>query len=237
MEKRCGSLEGHILELYHRVPCNPWERFLIRQRLRFSSYGSIASHVPFSGRILDLGSGFGILAVYLALSSAKREMTGIDISSRRVKMAGAAASHIPNVVFENADMTEIAPANWDCILLIDALHYFPSSVQNHILSGCYHQLNPGGVVLVRESNRDRTFRHLITRLHETVMTKSGFTKGEVLQFRRFSELKRFLENSGFKVRMIPMWGKTPFADTLLVCRKMDREAIFSGGKSHGNQTG
>ena len=34
-------------------------------------------------------------------------------------------------------------------------------------------------------------------------------------------LKSHLENLGFFVDVLPMWNRTPFADTLLVCTKTD----------------
>ena len=219
------NMGARILKLYRHAPCNPWEHLIIRLRIHFSSYPNIASHVPVSGRILDLASGFGILSIYLAKSSSARCVKGVDISNRRVKIAREASVCIQNVSFDYADIFQTGLSGNDCILLIDALHYFPEAFQNEIIHRCYQNMNPGGTLLIRESNRDKRYRHQITNFYETVMTKSGFTMGEGLHFRRFSELKIFLDGLGFRVCMIPMWGITPFADTLMVCRKMDGEVL------------
>jgi 2-polyprenyl-3-methyl-5-hydroxy-6-metoxy-1,4-benzoquinol methylase len=197
------------------------ERLVIYLRLRFSSYEIIESHVPSSGQILDLGCGFGMLTVYLAVSSQARRVRGIDISNRRLRTARFVSAQIRNVAFEHGDLLKYTFQESNCILLIDVLHYFPASVQNEFLRKCYEYINPGGRLLVRDSDKDNKFRHLITTFHETIMTKSGFTKGDMLCFRGFVELTSYLEGLGFLVDVLPMWHRTPFADTLLVCTKVD----------------
>lgn len=213
-----------IIALYRRyrnAPINPVERLFVYLRLRFSSYQVIEKHVPSSGRIVDLGCGFGMLTVYLALLSQARRVRGIDISHRRLRAAKFVSANIHNVVFEFADLLQCPLDDCNCILLIDTLHYFPVPAQNRLLEKCYECISPGGTLLLRDSNKDNTIRHFITRLHETIMTRSGFTKGEMLCFRSFVELKSYLEGLGFFVDALPMWDRTPFADTLLVCSKSD----------------
>jgi 2-polyprenyl-3-methyl-5-hydroxy-6-metoxy-1,4-benzoquinol methylase len=211
-----------IMALYRRyknAPINVVERFVIYLRLRFSSYEIIESYVPPSGQILDLGCGFGMLSMYLALSSQARLVRGIDISNIRLRTAKFVSGQVQNVAFECGDFLKYTFQEPHCILLIDALHYFPASVQNRLLRKCHTHIRPGGRLLVRDPDMDKKFRHLVTTFHETIMTKSGFTKADMLCFRSFIELTRYIEGLGFLVDVIPMWHKTPFADTLLVCTK------------------
>ncbi|MBW2173134.1 MAG: class I SAM-dependent methyltransferase [Deltaproteobacteria bacterium] len=213
-----------IRALYRRykyAPINPLERLVIYLRLRLSSYEIIESYVPSSGQVLDLGCGFGMFSVYLAISSRARVVRGVDISHRRLQTAKFVSDQIQNVVFERGDILEYAFQEHDCILLIDSLHYFPASVQNELLKKCFTYISPGGRLLLKNSDKDNKFRHLLTEFHETIMTKSGFTEGDMLCFRGFTELGGYLENLGFFVDVLPMWNRTPFADTLLVCTKTD----------------
>jgi len=204
---------------YRHAPINPVERLFIYLRLRFSSYQAIEKHVPTSGDIVDLGCGFGMLTVYLALLSQARQVRGIDISHRRLRAARFVSAHFHNLSFEYSDLLQYTFDRCNCILLIDTLHYFPVPAQNRLLKKCYERISPGGKLLLRDSNKDNRFRHFITRSHETIMTRSGFTKGEMLCFRSFMELKSYLEGLGFYVDILPMWDRTPFADTLLICSK------------------
>jgi SAM-dependent methyltransferase len=208
----------NLYEHYRHAPINPIERLVIYLRLHFSSYESIESYVPRSGEILDLGCGFGMLTAYLALSSSPRRVKGIDIAERRLKAARFVTSNLSNVTIEYGNFLKTPFQESDCILLIDALHYFPVGVQNELLRKCHGFLRPGGSLLLRGPDKDKTCRYLITKLHETFMTRSGFTKGETLCFRGFVELRSYLEGIGFVVNALPMWRRTPFADTLLVCK-------------------
>jgi 2-polyprenyl-3-methyl-5-hydroxy-6-metoxy-1,4-benzoquinol methylase len=204
---------------YEHAPVNLMERLVIYLRLRFSSYDEIEKHVPPSGEILDLACGFGMLSAYLALSSEARQVKGVDISQRRIGVAKSVSAQISNVTFQCGDVLQYPLGECHCILLIDALHYFVPSVQNELLRRCHESIAPGGRLLVRDPDRDRDLRHLVTRLHETVMTKSGFTEGDMLCFRSFAELGDYLQGLGFIVNALPMWHGTPFADTLLICKK------------------
>jgi SAM-dependent methyltransferase len=181
----------------------------------------IESYVPRSGQILDLACGFGMLTAYLALASRDRRVRGIDISDRRLKTAEFVSKEIPNVTIEYGDVLENPFHASDCILLVDALHYFPVATQNRLLQRCHESIKPGGRLLLRDADKDKTGRYVLTKLHETFMTRSGFTKGEMLCFRGFLELRNFLEGIGFVVDTLPMWNRTPFADTLLVCNKVN----------------
>ena len=105
-----------IMGLYRRyrhAPLNPLEHLLVYLRLRFSSYQAIERHVPASGEIVDLGCGFGMLAVYLALMSEARHITGIDISHRRLNVAKFISADIHNVAFEYFDLLQY---NFDAAL-------------------------------------------------------------------------------------------------------------------------
>jgi len=219
-----GEMRHHVpaadvVKFYDRVPCGLLDRFIIRMRAHLSSYEIIAAYVPFSGLILDAGSGFGILSIYLALLSGKRDIRGVDISKRRIRIARAASRNIPNVSFEQSSFLEYGFEGYDCIVLMDVLHYFPDPVQDRFLKKWCRRINPGGTILIRDSNREHKVRQFFTWLHELVMTKSGFTKGGGLYFRRFGELKNIVESLGFHVSVMPMWGVTPFADTLMVAKK------------------
>lgn len=211
--------------LYAAAPCRFIERWLIRLRLRLSSYSSMRVYVPDPGRILDLGCGFGMFAVYLALSSRQRSVRGMDIAGRRIYVARLAAGGVPNVSFVSGDIARDAFPEVDGIVLIDALHYFAPAVQDSILERCGRALRYGGTLLIRNADTKRRARYAVTSIHEIFMTRSGFTRGAMLHFRPISELRLLLGRLGFRVRVLPMWGRTPFADTLLVCSKETTDCV------------
>jgi tRNA1(Val) A37 N6-methylase TrmN6 len=58
-------------------------------------YARMASALPARGRVLDLGSGHGLLAFALSRDSPRREIIGIDHDPERVRLAEAAALTLP----------------------------------------------------------------------------------------------------------------------------------------------
>jgi len=67
-------------------------RWFIRLRWKLTPYREIAARLPTGGRVLDLGSGHGLLSLALSMGSDKREIIGIDHDQARVRLAERAAA-------------------------------------------------------------------------------------------------------------------------------------------------
>src|SRR5437763_9496143 len=84
-------------------------RFFLLLRSLLTPYERMASVFPARGRILDLGSGHGLLTFALALGSDQREIIGVDHDRERVRLAEAAALELPITTrprFEAGDLKE-----------------------------------------------------------------------------------------------------------------------------------
>src|SRR5260221_7765305 len=73
-----------IIDLYSTTA---YTRNFVKFRFWFGPLHELNRLVPRKGVILDLGSGEGILANFLAVNSVKRKMIGIEINKSRVKEA------------------------------------------------------------------------------------------------------------------------------------------------------
>jgi len=201
--------------------CFLWLRSIL------TPYDRIASALPGRGRILDLGSGHGLLAIALAVGSDKREIIGIDHDPERVRLAEAAALRLPATSrprFEVGDLKEslgsFASASLDGIAMIDILHYFDPRDQQLLISEAARVLAPGGVLVVREIDSDAGLKAAANRLYERLATGIGFTRstGATLSFRGAREWTSLLESAGFIVRSLP-GGAAFFADVLFAAQK------------------
>jgi len=202
-------------------------RSFLRLRSILTPYDRMASVLPARGRVLDLGSGHGLLAFALSLGSHEREIIGIDHDPDRVRIAEAAALGLPVGSRPGFQVGDLKEKLWSFpagslvgIAMIDILHYFDPRTQQFLVGHAARVLAPGGVLVVREIDSDDGIKARANRLYEHLATGVGFTRwaGPKLSFRGASGWIRLLESSGFSVRS-ERCGPAFFADVLFVAQR------------------
>jgi SAM-dependent methyltransferase len=202
-------------------------RSFLRLRSILTPYDRMASVLPARGRVLDLGSGHGLLALALSLGSREREIIGIDHDPDRVRIAEAAALGLlvgSRPSFEVGDLKEklwsFPSGSLVGIAMIDILHYFDPPTQQFLVGHAARVLAPGGVLVVREIDSDDGIKARANRLYEHLATGVGFTRsaGPKLSFRGASGWIGLLESTGFSVRS-ERCGPPFFADVLFVAQR------------------
>ena len=187
----------------------------------------MASALPRRGRVLDLGSGHGLLAFALAVGSHEREIIGIDHDADRVRLAEAAALRLPaksRPVFEVGDLKEklwsFESGSLTGIAMMDILHYFDPASQQFLVSQAVRVLAPGGILAMREIDSDAGIKARANRLYERIATGFGFTQSAdpKLSFRGAAGWVSLLESAGFSVRS-ERCGPPFFADVLFVAQR------------------
>ncbi len=201
--------------------CFLWLRSIL------TPYDRMAAALPAQGRVLDLGSGHGLLAFALSLGSQKREIIGIDHDPERVRLAQAAALRLPirsRPRFEVGDLREklgsFASGSLAGIAMIDILHYFDPASQQFLVSQAERVLAPGGILAIREIDSDAGVKAAANRLYERLATGVGFTRSAspTLSFRGARGWTSLLESAGFAVRS-EACGPPFLADVLFVAQR------------------
>lgn len=186
--------KGPILEWYCRI----------KARLE-NYYTEIEKLVPREGNILDIGCGYGFLAYTLAWTSDKRSVTGIDYDEEKIAVANHNFSKTAQINFVQGDALEFPQKHkYDCILIMDVLHYLLPEQQWTLLQKCHASLSDAGVLIVRDGLKDLNKKHKGTELTEVFSTKIfGFnkTKNE-LHFISKSFLDDFASQNHLKIRII-----------------------------------
>ncbi len=104
-------------------------------------------HLKSSDVVLDYGCGTGTTAC--ALSSLVKEIHAIDISSRMIEIAKAkaAAGHVANIDFEQADIFDggYEKESFDVILAFNMLHTVPDA--QRVVQRTLELLKPGGALI------------------------------------------------------------------------------------------
>jgi SAM-dependent methyltransferase len=107
--------------------------------------------------ILDLGMGFGALAVYLASCGAR--VTGIDRKPDRPEV-GLAVAHEHDLQLKflpaSFDRLPVPPRTFDFVVANNSLCYVVDREERSMALGqCLRALRPGGFIVARDANRVR----------------------------------------------------------------------------------
>jgi len=115
------------------------------------SYMMIDENIPDSAKILDVGSGYGLLAHYLG-RKPMRKIWAVDISKKRIQYSHIKKS--PNVHFICQDATKIKSKDFDVIIMSDFLHHLSLKKQNEVIKNARKQLKRDGLILIKEVQKD-----------------------------------------------------------------------------------
>jgi len=169
------------------------------------------------GRVLDAGAGRGQLGLCLLELGRARSLSGFDHDPRKVEVAKRAAGDAAS--FQVADLTSAELTAFDTLLLVDVLHYLPLEQQDALLERAARNLEPGGTILIRDTDRSRSRSGLFTRQAERLARLVGWHRGtHALCFRPLGELVARLEASGLECRVLDASRGTPFSNQLVVAR-------------------
>jgi SAM-dependent methyltransferase len=214
-----------IASLFSGAPLST--RGFIWLRWKLTPYRDIAAVLPSSGRVLDLGSGHGLLSLALSMGSERREIIGIDHDQARVRLAERAAARqagLSKPRFQVGDLekalTTFASGSLSGIAMIDILHYLAPDSQAALLEEAARVLEPGGILVVREVDSQGGVAAVWNRFYENVATRIGFTQSArtQLEFRSVPGWTSLLETAGFEVRSEPC-GSPIFSDVLFIGRR------------------
>ncbi|MBN1790947.1 MAG: 1-acyl-sn-glycerol-3-phosphate acyltransferase [Bacteroidales bacterium] len=185
--------KGPVLEWYTRIKLS-----------LENNYNLINSFVPREAKIVDIGCGYGYLSYLLSFVSPKRKITGIDYDADKIDMANHCISKNEHVNFFAADAIEFSYDFADVFILSDVLHYMSHEKQEVLLEKCIRNLNPKGVIIVRDADRDMEKRHRGTRYTEFFSTRSGFNKSDQnrLFFLSGKTIREFAAKHNLQTRVI-----------------------------------
>lgn len=207
---------GRVVGAYHDplVRSYSWGRFKIfRQRF----LEEIGQYLPERGRVLDIGCGFGLFALYYASRSNDRSVVGFDLSERRIETARHAAAELglTNATFEVGDARKISSIEpFDAIYMLDVLHHIPTDVVPALLESIHSALPPGGILVVKELDTSPTWQRVFAHVLDLAMSPSSPPHYWPQQ-----KLAHTLEGAGFEVKRHALIDYLPYPHVLFIATK------------------
>jgi 2-polyprenyl-3-methyl-5-hydroxy-6-metoxy-1,4-benzoquinol methylase len=181
----------------------------------------IGQYLPESGRILDIGCGFGLFALAFGVGRPQRRILGIDISVPRIERARTAARRLgaDNVEFTTGDARdrELPPGPFDAVYLLDIVHHVPREAVDSLLVSIRSRLRDGGVLLVKDVDARPAYKRWFTWLLDKLVDPSA-----PVNYWPVAELRRTLVGHGFTVHVHQMRDLLPYPHVLYICRLPDR---------------
>jgi 1-acyl-sn-glycerol-3-phosphate acyltransferase len=157
--------KGPLLEWYMRVKVSMEDKYRLFESL-----------LPKKGTITDIGCGYGFLPYMLAFMSEDRIVIGTDYDTEKIAVADNCFSKTSNMRFFAADASECELPKSDAFIMSDILHYLPAIEQEKLIEKCIRNLNPNGMILIRDADSSMSKRHWGTRYTEFISTGVGFNK-------------------------------------------------------------
>lgn len=206
---RIVSTYSGIIRLYAVI------RFRIIH-LRFLE--EIEQYLPEEGEILDLGCGFGLFSLYMALCRPRAQIIGLDIDQGRLAVARSSARKlgVSNVSFVHQDLRAWAPERRiAAAYALDILHHVPVESGNRLLEALFAHLEPGGRLLLKDIDTAPRSMLAFSYLLDLLMSPRG-----PHAYRSAGAWRRQLAALGFApVYLHYMWDVLPYPHILLVCSK------------------
>lgn len=158
--------KGPVLEWYCRI-----------KTLLEKNYELFEGLMPKQGKIVDVGCGYGFLPYMLMFKGRDREILGVDYDDEKIEVAKNCVDKSDKLNFDVGDVTIYDFPMADGFIISDVLHYLREEQQVQVIENCISKLNVGGVLLIRDADKDIASRQKGTWYTEFMSTKVlGFNK-------------------------------------------------------------
>jgi 2-polyprenyl-3-methyl-5-hydroxy-6-metoxy-1,4-benzoquinol methylase len=206
-----------IIDLYSEVD---YTKNFVKMRFWFGPLHEINALVPKKATVLDIGSGEGILANYLAISSSKRKITGIEISPHRVKHAGKG---LKNIKFINGSVFSVKIPKSDVVVVSHVFHHLGSkALQEKLLKELYKKMKKKSRLIIAEVDRQWSLRYLFGYIVDIFLVPVFFEK-KFLDLKIFhrprSEWVKLLKDYGFEIDSVKNTSDRIYPEVILVALK------------------
>lgn len=193
-----------------------WKMIFAKIRFWDSPYIEVEKLVTKKGLILDLGCGEGTFSNFLAMSSPKRKIIGVDVDNERVSNAYRG---IQNTSFVLGDITKRKFPRADAIIFFHLLHHLKSSSdQINLIRKSLDCFKKDGRLIIVEIDKKPKFKYWLTWLTDHFIVAWLFEKKlytKKILFRSRREWTEILERFGLAVKVTDISKNKPFSHIII----------------------
>ncbi len=200
-----------------------WDYYYTRSKLSTDPvYSAVADEliaVPLP--VLDIGCGMGLLSHYLRACGLAQRVTGFDFDERKIRSAREMAlrGSLADVAFHCGDAISGLPDFSGSVVLLDVLQYLSSDAQMRLLRKAAARVPVGGKLVIRAGLADASWRYRVTVLGDWIARLTCWMKIAPRVYPSGAAIGKLLSEEGFDIRLLPLWGKTPFNNYLIVGKR------------------
>lgn len=171
--------------------------------------------------VLDLGCGIGLLLHCLRASGRQLPYIGVDTDTVKIDAARAASmrSGHGNAKFQVCDLSVQFPDHQGSVALLDVLQYLPPQQQGTLISQAAQCVSKDGRLVIRTGLADNSWRSAMTRATDRFGHLIGWMKTSFKAQPSANDLAAVLRRHGLQADFMPLWGRTPFNNWLVVARR------------------
>ncbi|MDO8518579.1 MAG: class I SAM-dependent methyltransferase [Deltaproteobacteria bacterium] len=190
---------AQLLELYATASsAGFFDRSFIRARAAMLPILQLDRTVPRSGKIIEIGCGHGLITNYLALSSPKREMIGVDVDVKRIEIARATIKTRTNIKFLKGYFQDFDFRDADMVILFGVLCVIPFPQWSGLFASIRQSLKEGGSLLLHDVKKEKTLGYWIHEKKEDLFRIFRITQGEGFFVLEPDQLEKFIAEAHFK---------------------------------------
>ncbi len=173
----------------------PYPRFFARYKMKFDPmFGELHRMLKSPETIVDIGTGYGVPAVWLLELFPGARLHGIEPDAMRARAASWVIGGRGSVIIGRAPDLPDFPGKADTVTAIDMIHYLDDGDLALLLDRLRARMSPKGTLIVRGTvpSQRRTALRMIEMLRIRI-------KGLPMHYRSEADIVRIMEKHGFAV--------------------------------------
>ncbi|MBF0485493.1 MAG: class I SAM-dependent methyltransferase [Candidatus Omnitrophica bacterium] len=234
LDLNISDLRQHIIKRSKELGLSQLQRGLLLARFKILPFDRIHKLLPQKGRVLEVGSGHGILSLAMAMMSRERKVFGLDLSPGRVELAqklvqGFGLSPEPEFVLGDAKGIPLGQEPYAALFMAEVLYLVPYEEQKDVFRSAGKALSSNGIFVVCELVIDWSVGSFVQRAVSRVLTIFSMSSwGRTLfgyrvkgaPFLRTKEgWLEIFQTNGFNIETVEIVRKTIFPHILIRGRK------------------